>query len=199
MRRALLIGIAVLVALGIGAAYALFGSGSGAGTNAAAGNALAFLAFDPQTAALSAASVAPLKPRREAPPGFREYYNETYRFSLFYPGSLAVREYDEGGGASTITLQDPAEAKGLQIFVVPYGAAQVSEERFREDVPSGIREGIASVTIDGATGASFFSANPELGETAEVWFIYRGYLYEITTLRPLAPWLSDIMQTWKFR
>lgn len=135
---------------------------------------------------------------RIAPAGSKLYASSKYGFSLLYPNSLAVHEYDEGGGAMTITLQNPQDAKGFQIFVVPYSGSQVSEARFKEDEPSGVREGVKTVSIDGASGASFYSTNLALGDTAEVWFIHGGYLYEVTTLKPLSSWLSDILATWQF-
>lgn len=42
------------------------------------------------------------------------------------------------------------------------------------------------------------SKDAVLGDTREVWFIRNGYLYEVTTLKPLEGWLQDIVQTWKF-
>ena len=140
----------------------------------------------------------PLGPHRQAPAGYKEYYDSRYRFSFFYPDDLAVKAYDEGSGAATITFQNPDTVQGFQIFVVPYGATQVTEDQFRKDEPSGVREGLQGIVVDGATGASFYSTNPALGDTAEVWFIHGGHLYEVTTLKPLAPWLSGIMQSWKF-
>lgn len=135
---------------------------------------------------------------RTPPAGYREYRNEQYRFAFFYPDSFAVDEFDEGGGARTITVQNAQTAQGFQIFITPYGEPHVSEERFRQDEPSGVRKNPKDILIDGATAASFYSTNPDLGETAEIWFIHGGYLYEVTTLAPLAPWLSEIMATWKF-
>jgi hypothetical protein len=132
------------------------------------------------------------------PAGWREYRNEAYRFMLYYPGTLSVRTHDEGGGAATVVFESIKPAEGFQVFIVPYAANQVSEERFRQDEPSGVRAQMQAVSVDGAQGASFFSTNIALGETAEIWFIHDGYLYEVTTLKALAPWLSDVMQTWKF-
>jgi len=94
--------------------------------------------------------------------GVREYRNARYRFSLPYPEHLSVKEFDESGDAMTITFENSKEALGFQIFVTPYGEAQVSEERFRQDVPSRVRKELADVTIDGATGASFYSGTPFL-------------------------------------
>ena len=152
----------------------------------------------PTSAGTGTIAAEPLGAHRVPPAGLSEYYSAQYRFSLFYPEKLEVKEYDEGGGASTITFQNVAAAQGFQIFVVPYHDPQVSEERFHTDVPSGVRKGVQNITIDGVAGASFYSTNLSLGETAEMWFIHGGYLFEVTTPKPLAGGLADIMQTWEF-
>jgi hypothetical protein len=77
-------------------------------------------------------------------------------------------------------------------------APQVSEQRFRLDNPSGVRNDLHNVTIAGATGASFCSTDPNLADTAELWFVHGGWLYEVTTLKSLDTWLSQIMATWEF-
>lgn len=68
----------------------------------------------------------------------------------------------------------------------------------RLDNPSGVRNDLHDVRIAGATGASFYSTDPNLGDTAEVWFVHGGWLYEVTTLKSLDTWLSEIMGTWQF-
>jgi hypothetical protein len=146
----------------------------------------------------AAAAGGALKPRRAAPAGQRELYDERYRFSLFHPGNLSIKSYDEGGGATTIALQDVKAGEGFQVFIVPYKEAQVSEARFRRDAPSGVRNNPKDVTIGGATATSFYSANAMLGDTAEIWFIHGGYLFEVTAPKSQAAWLSEIMQTWQF-
>lgn len=155
----------------------------------------------PDTQATATSSVATTVEQavvRAAPAGMREYRNAAYHFSLLYPHELSVAEHPEGGGATTITFQNVEKAEGFQIFIVPYSEAQVSEERFKQDEPSGVRESLTSVVVDGATGAAFYSANPALGATREVWFVRGGFLYEATTLKPLEAWFRDIIQTWKF-
>ena len=128
----------------------------------------------------------------------REYRSAAYHFSLFYPQELKVEERSEGGGASTITFQNVEKGEGFQIFIVPYSEPQVSEQRFKQDVPSGVRKSLTNITVDGATAAAFYSADAALGETREVWFVRGGFLYEVTTLKPLDAWLDGIMRTWKF-
>ncbi len=135
---------------------------------------------------------------RVVPDGWREYRNTAYRFSFFYPEDLEVKEYLEAGNALTIIFQNVKEQKGFQLFIVPYQEPQVSDERFKQDLPSGVRANMTDTTVDGATGAAFYSTNTLLGETRELWFIHEGFLFEMTTLKSLDSWLDDIMQTWKF-
>lgn len=149
-------------------------------------------------AAPTLASTSPEALAREVPEGWKEYTSSRYRFSLFYPQGLAVQSFNEGGGAQTVTFQNTTTVEGFQIFIVPYTEPQVTDERFKQDVPSGVRKELTNITIDGATGAAFYSTNTLLGETREVWFVHGGYLYEVTTLKPLGSWLDDILGTWRF-
>lgn len=137
---------------------------------------------------------------REVPAGEKEYYNPQYKFSLLYPDSLSVKEFPEAGGAMTVTFEydDKKMLSGFQIFIVPFSSAQITPERFKQDNPSGVRKNLKNITVDGATGASFYSTNATLGDTAEVWFVHGGYLYEVNTFKELDTWLADIMQSWKF-
>lgn len=127
-----------------------------------------------------------------------EYRNEKYHFSIFRSSLKEVKEFDEGGGASTVTFENLNDVRGWQLFVVPYGAAQVTEQRFRKDVPSGVRTNVQDITVDGAVGAAFYSKDASLGETFEVWFVHDGFLYELTTLKSLEPNLRERLATWKF-
>ena len=98
----------------------------------------------------------------------------------------------------TVTFQNEKEVKGFQLFIVPYAESQVSEARFKQDEPSGVRTNVRTITLDGATGASFNSIDVALKETHEIWFVHAGYLYEVTTFKSFDTWLAAIMQTWKF-
>ena len=135
---------------------------------------------------------------REVPVGLQEYQSILYKFSLLYSQEFEVKEISEGEGAVTIVFQDVKEGKGFQIFILPYILAQVSEERFKKDIQSGVRTDSVDITIDGAIGASFVSKDATLGETREIWFINNNFLYEVTTLKPLETQLFEIMQTWSF-
>jgi len=139
-----------------------------------------------------------LKAHRVPPSGDSEYYDVNYRFSLFYPRSLQTTVYNEGGGAQTVTFQSDQSAEGFQVYVVPYSEQNVSADQFHKDEPSGVMQSPLNITIDGVSATSFYSTDATLGDTAEIWFIHNGYLFEVTTVKSLAPWLSQIMRSWEF-
>ncbi|TSC70213.1 MAG: hypothetical protein CEO12_528 [Parcubacteria group bacterium Gr01-1014_46] len=155
-----------------------------------------------QSASLENITATSIKPKTEekrvTPTGMHEYISDAYSFSVFYPEELKVDERSEGEGATTITFQNIKDGKGFQIFILPYFNSQVSESRFRKDIPSGVRTGIVDFEIGGAVGASFYSKDLVLGDTYEIWFVKNNFLYEVTTLKNLNVWLDDIMKNWKF-
>jgi hypothetical protein len=139
------------------------------------------------------------------PEGWSFYENKKYNFTLGVPGTLKMQDYSEGGGAHTFTFQDKQSRDGFQIFIVPYTESQITDERFRKDVPSGVFEQPTDIYIDGVQATMFLSTNAAMGPTVEVWFIYpepgrgvQSYLYEVTTYRDLLSLLSEVMQTWRF-
>lgn len=137
-------------------------------------------------------------PLVDTPDGRRKYENTYYKFSLIYPKELQMQEYEEEDGARTIIFENPKTLQGFQIFITPYGSSAVTQERFNLDVPSGIYKLPTDVIVDGTAATMFFSENMVMGETREVWFIKNGFLYEVTTYKPLDQWLGAIMRTWKF-
>lgn len=138
----------------------------------------------------------PAKP----PPGYIKYENKKYGFSYYHSPQAVITEYDEGKGAMTVVQENLQKVRGLQIFIVPYYEKTISEERFKADIPSGVRKNAEKTSIGkrGVEAVTFNSYDQFLGETREVWFIYNGYLYEVTTFRGVGDWFTPIMQTWRF-
>jgi hypothetical protein len=146
---------------------------------------------------ITPAPVLEMKPQRTPPSGYKEFRSEFYKFQLFYPDNFEVKEYKGEESTATYTFK-AADGHSLEIFIVPYGDRQISEARFKMDEPSGILDQMSTSTIDGALAASFYGRDPSMGDTAEVWFIGRGFLYEITTYKELDQWLSQQLATWQF-
>lgn len=167
---------------------------SGAAAVAAGENALA-VARAPSGVHVTPEIIATQLPPE---PGRIEYRNEKYRFSFYRSPQATVTEYDEGGGAITVTYENFEKIRGFQVFIVPYGGATISEERFARDVPSGVRTNVENATLDGVKAVTFNSYDAFLGDTREIWVIHNGYLYEITTFTGVATWFTPIISTWRF-
>lgn len=129
--------------------------------------------------------------------GQKVYSNLLLKFSLLYPDNLTKREYSDGD-TSTIVFEDKDRGEGFQIFIVPHEGAEVSAERFKMDVPSGVMKEPQNIFVDGVPAQKFYSQNQIVGETVEVWFIYEGLLYEVTAPKVLEQWLSEILRSWSF-
>lgn len=127
-----------------------------------------------------------------------EFRSAQYHFSLFHSDQKDVKTYDEGGGAATFTFENFDNAHGFQIFVVPYSGTTISDARFAEDEPSGVRTNLTTLMVDGVAAAAFDSYDENLGDTYEVWFIHDGYLYELTTLKAFAGSMRERLATWQF-
>lgn len=154
------------------------------------------LVLNPSGTPVSAKAIATPMP---APASHTETYrNEKYGFQYNHPPQAVITEYDEGGGAMTLVHENHEHVRGMQIFIVPYAEATISEERFRMDVPSGVRKNVEETTLDGVRAVTFNSLDSRLGETREVWLIHNGYLFEITTFRGVGNWFTPLIQSWRF-
>ncbi|OGF82249.1 hypothetical protein A3B18_03860 [Candidatus Giovannonibacteria bacterium RIFCSPLOWO2_01_FULL_46_13] len=133
---------------------------------------------------------------------YQIYKNDHYGFSLEHPKNLKIEEFDEGEGAATFVFVDETSREGFQIF-----ASQVetdidgapSAEDIKADIPEMIIEEATEVVIgDSQHALIFWSEDPTIGRTREVWFINNGNLYAITAYEEFDPELAQIMDTLKF-
>src|SRR3989338_8691422 len=91
-------------------------------------------------------------PTHMPPVRIKEYKNARYGFSLIYPSDLKIATFDEGGGASTTTFQNPEKGEGFQLFIAPYVEPHVGEVPYngtQENEPrlesSDIRESLTNI------------------------------------------------------
>ncbi len=129
--------------------------------------------------------------------GQKIYRSLIFKFWLIYPDNLSVKEFNKGD-TTTIVFEDLEREEYFQIFVVPYNGSEISKERLAMDLPSGVIKDEIGVFINGVKGISFTSQDVKIGETREIWFINKGFLYEITVPLALDSWLSLILQNWYF-
>jgi hypothetical protein len=185
----LYIGIAVVVlALACGG-YLLFRKSSAPD---AAGSVFAAAGDNASTSAPIASG------QTQPPPNSKQYENAQFHLSLYYPDDLTVTEEPVGGNSLVILFKDSGTQQGFEIFVTPYDQPKITQQRFLLDEPSGVMNDPQNITVDGAAATEFFSTNPAMGTSCEIWFLNNGYLYEVTTPEPLQSWLQQIMESWNF-
>jgi len=134
----------------------------------------------------------------DAPAGYVQYRNTKYGFSFYHLPDGKITEYDEGSGAETVVLENLQKVRGMQVFIVPYDRPLITQERFNEDEPSGVRINVQDASLDGVRAVTFNSTDIALGETREIWVIRNGYLYEITTFSGVGEWFTPIIQSWRW-
>ncbi|KND51633.1 MAG: hypothetical protein ABA06_00030 [Parcubacteria bacterium C7867-001] len=130
------------------------------------------------------------------------YTNSTYHFSVSVPEGFTSQELQDPENGQTVVLQG-ASGDGIQIVIQPFGEDLhvLTEERIRHDIPDMSVKNAQPVTVGtDYTGLAFLSDNAAFGGASrEVWFVFRGTLYQISTYERLDGLLKAMFATWKFQ
>ena len=144
--------------------------------------------------------------------GYKRYENKQFGFSVEYPDTFTVEAFPEENQSATILFREeekqeppPEQKKGFQIFITPFGEEEtITQERIQKDLPFAVVEKPQQVIINPDASAEeeiqallFWSEDPDIGHTREVWFTKNDYLYEITTYEHLDEWLPLILSSWR--
>lgn len=129
------------------------------------------------------------------------YENKTFGFSLRMPDGFSASELPaDDTGASTVILQNQS-GEGIQIRISPFEDIRVlTADMIRGNIPDMNISEEAPVTVGSEyTGVAFISDNEAFeGSSREVWFVYEGNLYQISTYQRLDTLLKAMFATWKF-
>jgi len=141
-------------------------------------------------------------PPYTVPPLANTYKNDEFRFSLSVPDGFTAREMEEEGAtAKTIIMQD-VNGNGIQILVTPFPDApqDLTADMVKQDIPDMKVTDVQTVEIGAnSRGIAFKSDNEAFGGASrEVWFFFRGNLYQISTYAHLDPLMQAMFGTWKF-
>lgn len=148
--------------------------------------------------AIGQSPAAPPLPEREPPDGYKEYRNEDFGFSLFYPASIEPKEFVDRGPELTVLFQSAEGEPGFEVYVAPISEDKITPERFARDAPSGVVQEPRNIYVDGAQAVTFYGFDAKVGKTSEVWTIKNTLLYEVSTYKELGSWLQEMMTTWRF-
>jgi hypothetical protein len=130
-----------------------------------------------------------------------DYENAQFGFSLKMPDGFSPLQLPEDEtGAHTLVLQNSA-GEGIQIRISPYvDVKTITADDITIAIPDMSISDPEVVTIGPEyTGVAFVSDNDAFeGASREVWFVYKGNLYQISTYKRLDTLLQAIFATWQF-
>lgn len=201
--RRLHIGLAVCVLclIGLLAYLFIFNDGRRSGDAAAGLNAFGKNRSGADDAGNRSAFSANFSDPKEA------YENKEYGFSLKLPEGFKPRE-SKMGDTSTIVLENE-KAEGIQIMISPFdenelavdgGKKAVTKDMILRDIPDmQIREEQPIEIGDNYMGLAFKSDNESFdGSSREVWFVFKGHLYQVSTYEKFDDLLKAMFVTWQF-
>lgn len=129
------------------------------------------------------------------------YSNTTYGFSFTYPEGFQIGSFQEGTDGEVILIQSPEGREGFQIYVAPFDeSGPITPERIKRDLPSLKIDEPQRVVIGGGglEALIFRGESEEFGESREVWFVWSGNLYQVTTHADLDQFIGPILESWRF-
>lgn len=129
------------------------------------------------------------------------YKNSEYQFSFKYPEGFKIGEVPHGEDGNTIVVQNAEDSVGFQVYVTPYGGADtaITKAKIEADIPDMKVKQPQPVAIGSSgKGLAFISENSNFGESREVWFVFNGHLYQISTYLSQDKLLQRVLNSWKF-
>jgi len=134
----------------------------------------------------------------------KEFSHPSGSFSFRYPGDMKAEILKEEDSAEVILVQNAKDGKGFQIMISSFDEDVgniLTEDRVRQDVSDMLIKDVQSILIgENGSGLAFLSDNENFGKNSrEVWFVFNGFLYQISTYAHLDPVLQAMFSTWQFK
>lgn len=129
------------------------------------------------------------------------YTNMSLGFSFKYPAGLkAGTETSQSTGSVTVLVQNPSTHLGFQLYITPYSgsSASVTAAHVAQDLPNIDMRDAQGVVIAGAPGVTFLATDPNFGNSRQVWFVHKGYLYQASTYSSQGSLLGKVLSAWAF-
>jgi len=132
-----------------------------------------------------------------SPSSVTEIYQNTHFFSFQHASTTHIAESSTEKGDLVMVNA----AQGIfQIYITAYDEdpPTLSVERIIKDIPElQIKDSKLITVTTGLEGLSFISENESGKETREIWFVNRGFLYQISALIESELFLEETIKTWK--
>ncbi len=129
------------------------------------------------------------------------YTNTKYGFSVTLPAGFSSREIASGAEGSESIMFENGKGDGVQIMITPFDDVRVlTADMIKKDIPDMKMDQVQTVDVgESYKGVAFLSDSPEFGGSSrDVWFVFKGNLYQISTYARLDSLLQSIFSTWQF-
>jgi hypothetical protein len=127
------------------------------------------------------------------------YSHQRLGFSFDMPEGFSIGEFDNPVDESETVLVQKGDV-GFQLVITPFDEDVIlTEEVIRGDLPDIVIEQPIQIQVNNAIALAFISESESLGKTREVWWIYRGHLYQISTYTEFDEVMVEILESWSFK
>ncbi|MFA6077280.1 MAG: hypothetical protein WC735_04375 [Candidatus Paceibacterota bacterium] len=130
-----------------------------------------------------------------------KYSHPTKKFSFNYPKGFTIASIPDEK-TETIVVQNITTKVALQISISPFQNADIdiTSEIIKNEIPDMKIDGAREFQIGPSRkGLAFISDNPAFGgKSSEIWFVFKGNLYQISTYYEFRDFLQGTFSTWKF-
>lgn len=127
------------------------------------------------------------------------YQSAKYNFSFEYPKGFSVAEFIEREATDIILIQNTETRRGFQVAISPFGGpALITPESILKDIPD-MKINEPKNTISSGIRALEFLSDDGGAPKAEIWFINKGYLYQITAFEKDKDLIEKVLSSWVFK
>ena len=108
----------------------------------------------------------------------KNYSDPELLFSFNYPPEYNLSVVDEGE-EKTILIQK--EGNGMQLYIAPYSGAEVTTALIKKEIKDVSLKNLTDVNMPrGGRAATFFYKDASLGDVWNVWFSREKHIYQLT-------------------
>lgn len=128
-----------------------------------------------------------------------KYQNTQFGFRFLYPAGFQIDLFDYLGDTA-ITVADTDTGLGFQIYLSVYDdlSETFTFDKIRSDAPEIEISEPTEVDLGRGVKGLVFASTDQGKKTRELWFVYKGQLYQITSPLRFDDTLKRIVSTWEF-
>jgi len=97
-------------------------------------------------------------------------------------------------------VQGEGSQLGLQAFVVPFEGSSITLDQIMNDIPNINVYDARPVSIGGSeNGVAFIREDGGGNLTREIWFAYKGYVFQVTSFAKYEDLLVKVLETFQLK